>query len=120
MLVDSGSKVSCLPASTQDFNNASPIILTAANNSPIRTYGRRSIEFKLGDTWYNHSFIVADVSCVILGIDFFMTGGKNLVLLWYAISCDLMRSQFSTLYHRTQYVMTLVVTLVKGDELPCE
>ena len=80
MLVDSGSKVSCLPASTQDFNNASPIILTAANNSPIRTYGRRSIEFKLGDTWYNHSFIVADVSCVILGIDFFMTGGKNLLI----------------------------------------
>ena len=29
--------------------------------------------------------------------------------------CDLMRSQFSTLYHRTQYQ---VMTLVKGDELP--
>ena len=40
-----------------------------------------------------------------------------MTILGATLVCDLMRSQFSTLYHRTQYQ---VMTLVKGDELPCE
>ena len=54
---------------------------------------------------------------MMLGLDFTVILKKALCMFGATLVCDLMRSQFSTLYHRTQYQ---VMTLVKGDELPCE
>ena len=70
-LVDTGSEVSVIPPTVSDRNHSHPRMLHAVNNTPIRTYGQRSLTLNLG---LRHSlpwiFIIADVQKPILGADF--------------------------------------------------
>ena len=72
MLVDTGAAVSVVPP-TPPYTATSTVIgtLRAANGSPIKTYGQRSLTIDIGlrrtFTWV---FIIADVSTAILGADF--------------------------------------------------
>ena len=74
-LVDGGALVSILPPTTAQ-RTAGPSAshhLTAANGSPISTYGSVIYEVALGKRLFSHSFIVADVQQPILGADFLAT-----------------------------------------------
>ena len=71
-LIDTGSEVSAIPPSVSD-RRCSPdaLTLSAVNNTPIRTCGKRSLTLNLGLRrplpWI---FIVADVQKPIIGADF--------------------------------------------------
>ena len=70
-LVDTGAEVSVLPAAPEDRKRESPIQLTAANRSSIKTYGTRLVNVDLSlRRQFTHTFIVADVSNAIIGADF--------------------------------------------------
>ena len=75
-LVDSGADVSLIPASTDDYRSGrrGPP-LTAANGSPIRSYGVRTLFLHLREHKYRWQFIVADVRQHILGADFLRNHG---------------------------------------------
>ena len=89
-LIDSGADVSVYPASTKDRKNNTPSIqLSAANGTSIKTWGKCNItlEIKPGQV-YTHEFYLADVTCPILGADFFINNelvinlkGKHLLTL---------------------------------------
>ncbi len=71
-LVDTGSEVSVIPPSRVDRQHLSDgLTLHAVNNTPIRTYGTRSLTLNLGLRrslpWV---FLIAEVSKPILGADF--------------------------------------------------
>ena len=70
-VVDTGSEVSVIPPTASDRNRSHPRTLQAVNNTPIRTYGQRSLALNLGLRrslpWI---FIIADVQKPILGADF--------------------------------------------------
>ena len=74
LLVDTGALASVFPASKTDhkFPNStpSPIALTAANGTAIRTYGTRELRLRFNGHPYTWKFIVADVSQPLLGADF--------------------------------------------------
>ena len=62
------------PASADDKKHRRPSVsLTAANGSPIRSWGTRTIPLDLGGKrLFNQDFYVADVTQPILGADFFI------------------------------------------------
>ena len=71
-LVDTGSEVSVIPPTPADRRRSTDSrTLTAVNNTPIRTYGQRSLTLNLGLRralpWI---FIIADVQKPIIGADF--------------------------------------------------
>ena len=71
-LVDTGSEVSAIPPTHADRRHSpDKLTLMAVNNTPIRTYGKRSLTLNLGLRrslpWI---FIIADVQKPILGADF--------------------------------------------------
>ena len=71
-LVDTGSEVSTIPPSPADRRRSPDnLTLMAVNDTPIRTFGKRSLTLNLGLRrslpWI---FIVADVQKPILGADF--------------------------------------------------
>ena len=71
-LVDTGSEVSVIPPTPADRRRSpDPRTLTAVNNTPIRTYGQRSLTLNLGLRrplpWI---FVIADLQKPILGADF--------------------------------------------------
>ena len=71
-LIDTGSEVSILPPSTADRRRPpDKLALMAVNNTPIATYGKRSLTLNLGLRrslpWI---FIIADVQKPIIGADF--------------------------------------------------
>lgn len=71
-LVDTGADISVLAAKHKKNNRtASAYSLYAANNTPIKTYGQKTIRLNFGlrrdFVW---SFVVADVKTSILGADF--------------------------------------------------
>lgn len=72
-LVDTGADISVLAATDKTRKNSrdSALQLFAANNTPIKTYGEKTIRLNLGlrrsFTW---TFIIADVKTSILGADF--------------------------------------------------
>ena len=71
-LVDTGSEVSAIPPSPPDRRH-SPDKLTfmAVNDTPIRTYDKRSLTFNLGlCRSFPWIFIIAEVQKPILGADF--------------------------------------------------
>ena len=76
-LVDSGSVVSLLPRSAVTHGlTVQPLLLAAANQSPIRTYGRRMLTLDLGlRRALSWPFIIADVHHAILGADFLIHSG---------------------------------------------
>ena len=62
-LVDTGSEVSVIPTSFSDRRHPpDKLTLTAVNNTPIPTYGKRSLTLNLGlRRSFSWIFIVADV-----------------------------------------------------------
>ena len=73
-LIDTGADVSVFPASAKDRRTSSPSIsLSAANATAIKTWGTRNIPLKItSKNVYTHEFHLADVTCPILGADFFI------------------------------------------------
>lgn len=86
-LVDTGAEVSVLPATGLDRRTCKmgPKLL-AANGSPIRTYGTRTLSLHFACNTYRWKFVIADVSRPLLGADFLRSNsllvdmqGKRLV-----------------------------------------
>ena len=75
-LCDTGAQMSILPASPVDMlgGEYGPP-LTAANGTPIRTYGARNVELCFGGQLFNWKFITAKVTFPILGADFLCAYG---------------------------------------------
>ena len=71
-LVDTGAEVSVVPPSRAECKNRTEQSgLQAVNNSPIATYGKRSLTLDLGlRCTFRWVFIVAEVTNPILGADF--------------------------------------------------
>ena len=70
-LVDTGAEISVLPASIRD-KHSSPTgpSLLAANHTPIRTYGTRTVPLQFHARHFTWTFTVADVPQPLLGADF--------------------------------------------------
>ncbi|GBM51608.1 hypothetical protein AVEN_146259-1 [Araneus ventricosus] len=70
-LVDSGAAVSCYPKKLTNFSTKQELELYAANGSRISTYGtiKLVLDFGLIRSFIS-SFLVADVSDPIIGVDF--------------------------------------------------
>ena len=47
-LIDTGAEVSIIPSTSADMNNRCRLTLQAVNNSPISTFGTRSLTLNLG------------------------------------------------------------------------
>ncbi|UYV80191.1 hypothetical protein LAZ67_18001967 [Cordylochernes scorpioides] len=76
-LLDTGAEISVLPPRPEDRRRGpTKFTLTAANNSPIKTYGERFLNLDLGlrrdSKW---RFIIADTNKAILGADFMEHSG---------------------------------------------
>ena len=70
-LLDSGSQVSLWPASMNCTSlRSTRLRLIAANGSAIKTFGTAKRKIQIGDQCYSFSFIIAEVTRPILGIDF--------------------------------------------------
>ena len=70
-LVDTGAEVSVFPATPSDLRSArADCTLRAANGTPIRTFGTRSVSFKVNNRVCTWVFTVADVDKALLGADF--------------------------------------------------
>ena len=71
-LIDTGSDVSVLPATTYDRRSSPlPTKLHAANNSTINTYKYKQFQVDLGlRKPFNWNFIIADTNTAIIGADF--------------------------------------------------
>ena len=72
-LIDTGAEVSVFPARRSDWLTQGDVILRAANNSSINTYGFKTLTLNFGLprplTW---RFLVADVTQPIIGADFLL------------------------------------------------
>ena len=81
-LVDTGSKVTVVPRhySKDVWPDKFIPLLVGANGSKIKTYGRCKIRPKILGKFYDFIAIVADVKTPILGMDFFGTAGKNILV----------------------------------------
>ncbi|VDL64901.1 unnamed protein product [Hymenolepis diminuta] len=66
------SEISVLPSTPANRNYSDhPLILAAANGSPIKTYGQKSVNLDLGlRRTFRWIFTIADVSKPIIGADF--------------------------------------------------
>ncbi|UYV73821.1 hypothetical protein LAZ67_11001026 [Cordylochernes scorpioides] len=71
-LLDTGAEISVLPPRPEDRRRGpTKFTLTAANNSPIKTYGERFLNLDLGlRRDFKWRFIIADTNKAILGSDF--------------------------------------------------
>lgn len=70
-LVDTGAEISVLAAKNKAKRSTSSFTLYAANNTPITTYGEKSITLDLGlRRVFRWTFIIADVKTSIIGADF--------------------------------------------------
>ena len=76
-LVDTGAQISVIPATERDRRGHRGEGLKAANQTPIGTYGKRTIMLWLGETRFEHEFTVADVPNRMLGIDFTDANGLS-------------------------------------------
>lgn len=76
-LIDTGADISVIPASVfKNLIQDQHLVLTAANGSPIKTYGCKLITINLGlRRNFIHTFIVADVTKPIIGADFLFKFG---------------------------------------------
>uniref|UniRef100_A0A0R3SZK2 Peptidase A2 domain-containing protein n=1 Tax=Hymenolepis diminuta TaxID=6216 RepID=A0A0R3SZK2_HYMDI len=70
-LIDFGAEISVLPPTPAHRNSLDqPLILAAANGSPIKTYGQKSVTLDLGlRRTFRWIFTIADVSKPIIGAD---------------------------------------------------
>lgn len=71
-LIDTGADISIIPPSFADKTKGpSAMVLYAANNTIIKTYGNKSLTLDLGfNKKFTYEFIVADVKKPIIGSDF--------------------------------------------------
>ena len=71
-LVDTGAEISVIPPTLSDrATQRTDLILHAANNTTIHTYGNRSLTLDLGlRRHFRWVFVIADVKTPILGADF--------------------------------------------------
>lgn len=71
-LVDTGAEISVLAATgSRKMKTSSDYRLYAANNTPIKTYGEKTLKLNLGlRRNFSWTFIIADVRTSILGADF--------------------------------------------------
>ena len=70
-LVDTRAEVSVLPATCLDRRTGQPgPSLLAANGSPIKIYGSRTLSLHFTSNTYQWTFTIADVSRHLLGADF--------------------------------------------------
>ncbi|UYV80651.1 hypothetical protein LAZ67_19001240 [Cordylochernes scorpioides] len=71
-LLDTGAEISVLPPRPEDRRRGpTKFTLTAANNSPIKTYGERFLNLDLGlRRDFKWRFMIADTNKAILGADF--------------------------------------------------
>ena len=76
-LVDTGAAVSIFPASREDIESRpmSTSVLSAANGTPIKTFGTRPIPLTVGHFSGSWPFILARVTRPILGADFLRSSG---------------------------------------------
>ena len=76
-LVDTGAAVRVFPASRADIDSrpASSSILSAANRTPIETFGTHPIRLTIGHYSGSWPFILARVTRPILGADFLRSSG---------------------------------------------
>ena len=72
-LVDTGAEVSVLPLPSHErfFNNPGPALVAANGSSSIKTYGKRTVTIELPIGWFQWTFVLANVSKPLLGVDFF-------------------------------------------------
>ena len=78
-LIDSGSMISATTRSPEDTEDNS-LKLIAVNGSPIKTYGVKNLQVKIGRKQYEIPAIVCDISQDILGADFI--NKYKLSLMW--------------------------------------
>ena len=70
-LIDTGAEMSIIPSTAADKNNRCLLTLQAVNNSPISTFGTRSLTLNLGlRRTFHWVFVIAEVKTPILGADF--------------------------------------------------
>ncbi|VUZ40636.1 unnamed protein product [Hymenolepis diminuta] len=71
-LIDFGAEISVIPPTAAHRNSSDhPLILAAANGSPIKTYSQKSVTLDLGlRRTFRCIFTIADVSKPIIGADF--------------------------------------------------
>lgn len=76
-LIDTGSDVSILPATSRErFRGTTSFDLHAANGSNIKVYGKRILTIDLGlRRRFNWCFLYGDVSVAIIGADFLAANG---------------------------------------------
>jgi len=71
-LVDTGSSLSVLPRTFFPFATQTALRFTAANGSPVATFGKQKISFhiKILNQFFEWNFMIASVTQPILGADF--------------------------------------------------
>ena len=76
-LIDTGADISVFPTSAFERRTLTPTQpLSAANNTSIKTWGKRKLSMTLGENKrFVHDFHLADVKRPILGADFFINHG---------------------------------------------
>ena len=80
-LIDSGANVSVLPPNREEAISKGGQTLFAANNSRIKTFGKKKATISLGlGRKYTWTFIIADISVPLLGADFLHANGLILDL----------------------------------------
>lgn len=79
-LVDTGSKVCVILPSASDHKHVyAKLTLTAVNNTPITTYGQRSLTLNLDlRRTFQWVVIIANVPQPIIGADFLLNFGPSL------------------------------------------
>ena len=77
-LVDTGAQRSILPATHWDRQGHKGEGLKAANQTPITTYGTRTVMLKFGSKLFEHVFTIADLPHRFLGMDFFKKNGLSI------------------------------------------
>ena len=78
--LDTGSQVLLWPPTSVTSTGVSNIWLMAANGTPIKAFGRKRREIKIGGKSYMFIFLIAQVPRPILGIDFLEAFGMSLDL----------------------------------------
>lgn len=70
-MVDSGCQISIIPKKDGDREDREcKFALKAANGTTMKTYGTERIKLRLGNKYYRWTFLKADVTTPIIGIDF--------------------------------------------------
>ena len=68
-LIDTGSMISTTSRKPEDSVNPN-LVLQAVNNSPMKTYGFRIIDVKIGRKTYQVKAVIVDLNQEIPGMDF--------------------------------------------------